>query len=114
MLLSGRLMKTEIRFLRYRAANTNALSLSISVPWTAAGSSMPQCAVIGCPRQTGQASPAAASPSWRRIDSAAIERALFPVHGNRTLKTGSTMTGLLGRAAGREVGDQRRANLGSA
>src|SRR5579863_8240529 len=54
------------------------------------------------------------TPSLRRIDSARIERALFPVHRNRTLKTRSTMLGLLGRPAGREVGDQRRANLGSA
>ena len=38
-----------------------ARSFSMSVPSTAAGSSMPQCAVIGCPGQSGQVSPAALS-----------------------------------------------------
>src|SRR6202011_6322732 len=114
-------------------------------PSTAAGSSMPQCAVIGCPGQAGQGSPAASSqsvnaksncgapgvvnsfqfferkpsveqpnskmvlsangltiplgwlpaekalkrpaPSFRRMLSAMIERALLPVQRKRTLDT---------------------------
>ena len=36
-----------------------ASRLSASVPSAAAGSGMPQCAVIGCPGQTGHSSPAA-------------------------------------------------------
>ena len=54
-------MKIEMRFLRYRNAATNAASFSMSVPWTAAGSSMPQWALMGCPGHTGQVSPAALS-----------------------------------------------------
>ena len=37
----------------------------MSLPATAAGSSMPQCAEIGWPGQSGQASPAAASQTSR-------------------------------------------------
>ncbi len=50
-----------ILFLRYLAACTKARSFSMSEPSTAAGSSMPQCAVAGCPGHNGQASPAALS-----------------------------------------------------
>ena len=61
MLRIGRFVKTPMRFFRYRKAATKAASFSMSVPSTAAGSSMPQCAVIGWPGQTGQLSPAALS-----------------------------------------------------
>ena len=43
----GRLVRSEIRFLRYLNAVTKARSFSKSPPSTAAGSSMRQCAVIG-------------------------------------------------------------------
>ena len=54
-------MKTDIRFFKYLNAVTKARSFSMSLPSTAAGSSMPQCAVMGCPGHTGQVSPAALS-----------------------------------------------------
>jgi hypothetical protein len=44
-------MKIEMRFLRYLSAVTKAASFWMSVPSIAAGSSMLQCAVIGCPGQ---------------------------------------------------------------
>src|SRR5262245_30810 len=50
-----------MRLRRQRAASTKACSIAIVVPSTAAGSSMPQCAVAGCAGQTGQVSPAALS-----------------------------------------------------
>ena len=49
----GRLTKTDMRLLRYPNAVTKARCFSTSVPSTAAGSSTPQCAVIGCPGQIG-------------------------------------------------------------
>ena len=42
-------------------ASRNARSISSGVPLTAAGSGMPQCAVIGCPGQSGHTSLAALS-----------------------------------------------------
>jgi hypothetical protein len=59
----GRAMKAVILLRKYRKAWANARSFSIFVPSTAAGSSMPQCAVIGCPGHAGQVSPAASSQS---------------------------------------------------
>ena len=44
----------------------------MSVPSTLAGSSMPQCAVIGWPGQTGQVSPAASSQT---VKTKSIRRA---------------------------------------
>src|SRR5262245_29014293 len=57
----GRLVKIEIWCLKYLNAVTNARSLSISLPSTAAASSTPQCVEIGRPGQSGHVSPAAAS-----------------------------------------------------
>src|SRR3984957_6353858 len=141
----------------------------MSVPSTAAGSSMPQWAVMGWPGQMGHVSAAAVSqtvktksmtgapgaanssqlfdrkssvrylylsstlrakgltaplgwlpaekarkrplPSFLRMLSARIERALLPVHRNRTLNVGSAMSSLLRWAAWGEVRDQRSAHL---
>src|SRR5260370_37909111 len=79
-LLIGRLVKAEIRFLIYRAANTNAASFSMSVPSTAAGSSMPQWAVIGWPGQTGQVSRAASS---QRVKTKSITGAFGPENSSQ-------------------------------
>src|SRR5262245_19192356 len=57
----GRLVKIEIRFLKYLKVVKNARSFSISPPYTPAGASLPQCAESGCPGQSGHVSPAAAS-----------------------------------------------------
>ena len=42
-------------------ASRNARAISSGVPCTAAGSAIPQCAVIGCPGQNGHCSRAALS-----------------------------------------------------
>ena len=47
-------VKTLMRFSSSRNAVRNASHFSVSVPSTAAGSSTPQCAVIGWPGQYGQ------------------------------------------------------------
>ena len=56
-----RLVKILMRASSSRNAFVNALALSSSDPAAAAGSSMPQCAVIGWPGQTGHTSAAALS-----------------------------------------------------
>ena len=57
----GRLVKSLIRVSSSLRALRNANAFSASVPSAAAGSAIPQCAVIGFPGQTGQTSPAALS-----------------------------------------------------
>jgi hypothetical protein len=57
----GGLVKSLIRVSSSLRALRNANAFSASVPWAAAGSAIPQCAVIGFPGQTGQTSPAALS-----------------------------------------------------
>ena len=44
-----------------RYASLNASAISAGVPLAAAGSGIPQCAVIGCPGHNGHASAAALS-----------------------------------------------------
>ena len=58
---SGRLRKSSMRRCKVVNARKNALRFSSSLPSTAAGSSTPQCAVIGWPGHRGQDSPAALS-----------------------------------------------------
>ena len=48
----------------------NASAISAAEPVAAAGSGMPQCAVIGWPGQTGQVSPAALSQTVNTKSSA--------------------------------------------
>src|SRR5579864_3233614 len=60
-LVSGSERKRLIRRSRMKKASRNPLSTSAAVPRMAAGSGMPQCAVNGCPGQTGQTSFAALS-----------------------------------------------------
>ena len=52
----GRLVKILMRLSSSRKVRRNASHFSVSDPSTAAGSSTPQCAVIGWPGQTGQIS----------------------------------------------------------
>src|SRR5690606_37182336 len=61
MVSSGRLMNAAMRLRKSRSASSNAPSVLNAGPSTAAGSSIPQCTVTGCPGQTGQVSPAALS-----------------------------------------------------
>ena len=58
-LSSGRLANSSMRRLSRSSARRNARRRSASEPVTAAGSGTPQCAVIGCPGQTGHCSAAA-------------------------------------------------------
>ena len=51
-------IKSKRRFMVI-AVSRNARAFASSEPSTAAGSGIPQCAVMGCPGQTGQTSPAA-------------------------------------------------------
>src|ERR1700689_5762845 len=59
----GRLKNNLIRLSIALKAWLKANFFSISVPATAAGAGIPQWAVIGMPGHTGQASPAALSPT---------------------------------------------------
>src|SRR5262249_32104576 len=58
---TGRLLNARMRFSRDLSATRKASHLSASDPSTAAGSGIPQRAVIGLPGQIGQTSPAALS-----------------------------------------------------
>ena len=57
----GRARKRLIRRSRIKNASRKARSISAASPRTAAGSGTPQCAVMGCPGQSGQISLAALS-----------------------------------------------------
>src|SRR5581483_2433462 len=65
----GRLTKTEMRFDSMRNVSANAKRTCASSPVAAAGSGTPQCAVIGCPGQNGQVSPAALSQTVKTKSS---------------------------------------------
>src|ERR1700738_4090255 len=54
------------------------------------------------------------APTFRKMASARIERALLPVQRNRTLNLCTSMNFLLWRAAWIEIGGERRAELGPA
>ena len=59
----------EIRLLSIRNVSAKARWVSASLPVTAAGSGMPQCAVIGWPGHTGQVSAAASSQTVKTKSS---------------------------------------------
>ena len=67
--LSGRARNRLILRSSIKNVSRNARSTSASPPRTAAGSGTPQCAVIGCPGQTGQTSFAALSQTVKTKSS---------------------------------------------
>src|SRR5262249_32579691 len=68
-LLRGKQRNKLIRRSRAMNASRNAFSISLALPFTAAGSGTPQCAVIGCPGQTGHTSFAALSQTVKTKSS---------------------------------------------
>jgi toxin YhaV len=68
-IVSGKFTNTCTRPRICRNTLLKAARLASSLPSTAAGSSKPQCAEIGCPGHTGQTSPAALSQTVRMKSS---------------------------------------------
>jgi hypothetical protein len=62
-------MKMLMRFVSMRTASAKENRTSASLPVASAGSGMPQCAVIGCPGQTGHGSLAALSQTVKTKSS---------------------------------------------
>ena len=65
----GKATKMLMRLVSMRSASAKARRRSTSVPSTAAGSGIPQWAVMGCPGQSGQASFAASSQTVKTKSS---------------------------------------------
>ena len=79
---SGKDRKRLIRRSRIENASRKARSISSGVPFTAAGSGIPQCAVIGCPGQNGQTSLAALSQT---VKTKSIFGASAPANSSQDL-----------------------------